>query len=81
MKTAELIALLQNLPQDAEIELDIGNPKDSAWTDDVQEVKLDSKGKVRISGWVASDNKNAHMPGYESDFDDEDEDGDDEDFE
>jgi hypothetical protein len=60
MIVIHLIAELQKLDPDAKVSVRIFNPKDAAYTDDVSvEVR---GGECHISGWVASDNPEAHFP-------------------
>jgi hypothetical protein len=58
----ELVEMLEGMPPTAQVTLHIGNPKDSAFTDEI-EVRQDGD-KVEVYGWVASDNEEAYMPGY-----------------
>jgi hypothetical protein len=56
MTAAELIAKLQTLPPETVLELNIGDPNDSAYTDD-----FDLDGTV-LRGWVSSDNEDHFAP-------------------
>lgn len=58
----ELIEQLQTMPEGARIRLSVGNPKDSAYTNEIIEVTDDDDGSVTIRGWVSSDNDNAFAP-------------------
>lgn len=75
MKVSELIAQLQKLPQDARIELNISGPADAAYTKEITNVQLllDATPTVEIRGWVASDDEDAYMPGYDTSDDEDDE--------
>lgn len=74
MNVAELIAQLQKLPQDAQVELNISSPADAAYTKEITNVQLilDATPTVEIRGWVASDDEDAYMPGLDMGEDDED---------
>ena len=63
MTVKELIEELSRQDPDATVRLSVSNPKDSASTDDVPGVVVGDAGEVIISGWVASDNEGAWMPG------------------
>ena len=60
MKVAELIAELRKADPESEVTMMIGNPNDTAYTDDVRCDVTD--GIVEIVGWVASDNDAAFFP-------------------
>ena len=57
MTAAELIAALSLLPPETVISLDVGDPKDSAYTDEI----LSCEDGV-IRGWISSDNEAAFAP-------------------
>jgi len=61
MTVLELIARLQKLDPNLEVRLSIGNPKDTAFTNDVTDVEVQG-GSCTIEGWVASDNEEAWAP-------------------
>lgn len=67
MTVGELIKELQNLDPNAPVDVSIGNPKDSAYTNEVM-VFLRKVGEgvetphVEIHGWVSSDNEDAFAP-------------------
>ena len=54
MTVAVLIAELGKADPESEVTMSIGNPKDTAYTDDVWCEVTD--GKAKVVGWVASDN-------------------------
>jgi hypothetical protein len=60
MTVAELIAELQKQNPEATVSMSIGDPKDTAYTDDVS-VRATEDG-VKIDGWVSSDNEEAFAP-------------------
>jgi len=62
MTVAELVALLQAMPQGALVSLAVADPKDTAYTDEVTGVDLSKEGTVSVRGWVASDNDGAFSP-------------------
>lgn len=64
MTVKELMAELKKANPDAIVKLSIGNPKDSAFTDEIMRVTV-NKASVEIDGWVASDNEEAYLPGYD----------------
>ena len=57
MTKKELLAALAQYPDDHEIVVLIGDPKDTAFTNDVS---VDNVG--RLVGWVATDNDRAFAP-------------------
>ena len=57
----ELAAELMKNP-DQEVELSIGNPKDTAYTNEIQKVELSEEGRLVVRGWVSSDNEGAFAP-------------------
>jgi hypothetical protein len=61
MLVRDLIAALQKMPQDKEVQLSIGDAEDTAFTNELQEVR-EHEGYVSINGWVSSDNNNACAP-------------------
>ena len=61
MLVHELIAKLQAMPQDKEVQLSIGDPEDTAYTNEIQEVR-EHEGYVSVSGWCSSDNEEACAP-------------------
>lgn len=62
MLVKEMIEALQKADPEAEVTMSIGNPKDTAYTDDVScEVTAEGKA-VQVRGWVASDNEEAWFP-------------------
>jgi hypothetical protein len=60
MTVAELIEELSRMPKDAPVRVSVGDPKDTAFTDDLS-VRL-SDGEVVVDGWVDSENENACAP-------------------
>jgi hypothetical protein len=62
MTVKQLMADLAKMPPDAKVRLSIGNPEDTAWTDEVQQVDILPGGKVTVRGWVSSDNDGAFAP-------------------
>jgi hypothetical protein len=56
-----MIAVLQKLPQDKELQLSIGDSEDTAYTNEIQAVR-EHNGYVSLNGWVSSDNENACAP-------------------
>lgn len=61
MTVKELIAQLAAMPQDADVHLMVRDPKDAAFTDEVETTEL-VEGRVIVNGWVASDNIFAYAP-------------------
>ena len=57
----QLIAKLAKLDQNARVLLSIADPNDTAYTNYILDVTVDTDG-VTIEGWVASDNKKAFAP-------------------
>ncbi len=60
MNVKQLIEELSKYDPNAKISLNVSDPKDSAYTDDVKVTRRD--GEVHIDGWVATDNENAFAP-------------------
>lgn len=60
MMVADLIGALQRMDPAAKVVVSVADPKDTAYTDDVDAEARD--GECRISGWVASDNEGACAP-------------------
>lgn len=60
MTVEELIAELQKCNPAAKVSLSIGNPKDTAFTDEVS-VRAGAD-EVVVDGWVSSDNEEACAP-------------------
>ena len=61
MKVHELIAALRAYPPQADVLLKIGDPQDTAFTNDVA-VEPIVNGTVTLAGWVSSDNEDACAP-------------------
>lgn len=61
MKVKEMIAELQKADPEAGLTMSIGNPKDTAYTDDIS-VNVSAQGECSIVGWVSSDNEEAWFP-------------------
>lgn len=61
MRVRDLITALQNLPPEMEVQLSIGDAEDTAYTNEIQEVR-EHKAYVSINGWVSSDNEDACAP-------------------
>ncbi len=62
MTVRELIEQLSNLNLDAIVTVSVGDPKDTAFSDDLS-LRVDIEDStVDIGGWVASDNENACAP-------------------
>ncbi len=60
MTVKELIEALSHLNPDATVSINVSNPKDSAYTDNLTVTGRD--GEAHIDGWVDSDNENAFAP-------------------
>lgn len=61
MLVRDLIAKLKEMPEDKEVQLSIGDAEDTAFTNEIQEVR-EHEGYVSVNGWVASDNGAACAP-------------------
>lgn len=61
MTVGELIEELSKMPKDAPVSVSVGDPKDTAFTDEVS-VRQGDGGQVVVDGWVSSDNENACAP-------------------
>jgi hypothetical protein len=61
MLVRDLIAKLKEMPEDKEVQLSIGDAEDTAYTNEIQEVR-EHAGYVSINGWVASDDETACAP-------------------
>lgn len=67
MKVKDAIAELMKADPEAELTVSIGDPKDTAYTDDVS-LEVTAGGRaVQLRGWVASDNEEAFAPWAHSD--------------
>jgi len=67
MTVKQLMEKLTGLPPDAEVELQIGDPNDTAYTNEIvnvgeQLVNGAKNGRVEIRGWISSDNDEAWSP-------------------
>ncbi len=67
MTVKQLMDELAKMPPDAEVEIQIGDPNDTAYTNEVvhvgeQAVNGAKNGRVEIRGWVSSDSDEAFSP-------------------
>ena len=60
MNVATLVAMLQKMPQDANVLLMVNDPSESAFSPAVSGVHLDGQGFVQINADVWSDDEDAH---------------------